>query len=318
MAPIPTTSQSCKRKLPSNLESEVHEETEFGFDRDEDFYKGDTSLIVGPVRVRLYFDINKYCWIVCFKKENNFNDSSAFGDSYFRFTAKQIPNVIKAIENCVAIIQDVAHRDDELTFPITDDKLYYHIEFWNRVFCEKIPSGELILRPFEDNKGCFYVRVLCPKSSQYKDWLGSSCSLGIDYSIQFCALLRRFGNFMMLSNIRRNEMFEAGIDPDMCGLARASPTNEDLMEASAHFGSASRMRANKAIPVSCFPSTSKADTTSNEIILEDPRLIKRVKSVPDVCYDYIFDPNEVKRELDEAESKTKHDDKNPTTEEKQN
>jgi hypothetical protein len=80
------------------------------------------------------------------------------------------------------------------------------MEFWNRVFCEKIPSGELIFRPLEDSKGCCYVRGLCPKSTKYKDWLGSSCSLGIDQTIQFCARHRRFRNFMMLSNIGRNEI----------------------------------------------------------------------------------------------------------------
>jgi hypothetical protein len=43
-----------------------------------------------------------------------------------------------------------------------------------------------------------------------------------------------------------------------------------------------------------------------------------MKSVPDVCHDYTFDPNKVKSELDEAESETKHDDEKLTTEEKQN
>jgi hypothetical protein len=286
-APTPCSSSAVKRKPLADIGNEL-EELEKSFDREDEFYRGESTFKIGPIRVRLYFEPNKYTWLVCFKRDNLFNDSQAHGDSYFRFAASQIANVVRAIEKCVCVIQDVSRMENP-PLRITDVLEFNKVEFWERPCCEKIPTGELILRPYQDKKGSYYVRILAPKDSSYKDWLGSSCSLGIEHSAQFAYLLKRFSEYIVATNHHRNAQIEVGINPDENGFSRPSPTTADLI-IGTHFPPSLR---NNMIRNHSFPSPSSPLAAEDELCTakdlsmkrdlpddaenRDPRLQKKMK-----------------------------------------
>jgi hypothetical protein len=198
-------------------------DADFLFDRDPDFYTGDHSFKIGQFRVRLYSDTLKYTWLVCFKKCN-----ASYPDSFFKFPSSDIPVLVKTIHRFMKDIKlcSVSEKNRK-KFQDTDSNWKF-ATFWNKQFCAKTPSGQVIVRPYADGALTYTIRMLSPKESSYKDWQGQSVSFGVIHCLEFANLLKRFKKFIDVTDALRLTILEGCLDPDHGGLNRASPTLVDL------------------------------------------------------------------------------------------
>jgi len=215
-----------RTRVDSFSESDSESETYCSVDRTEDFWKGPETHKIGFFKIKLYFDPEKFAWVLCFVKNFWMEQVNGQKPSHVVIPASDIPSLAKLLRSCVRQLRLSAFGNEKERQLYLDDSQDYKKEtFWNKSFCVKTPSGRLILRPFKDLSGGYSIRMLSPKSSKtFKDWMGTSVSWGIQDSLEFANLLEKFQRFMKASD----EEFSKTIKNEDDDLVRPSPTQHDL------------------------------------------------------------------------------------------
>jgi len=201
--------------------------SDFPAEREENFFSGPDSFRFGPFSCRLYFEVDKYRWVVCLRRKMKVTDTSEGSDSFLKFAAQDIPFVIKTIKDFIHDIRDCSNC---LLPPLRDkfvdeDASYKNAEYWNRYFCKSTPGKSLIIRPYKDLNGSYFIRMLVPKDTKFKNhWQGVSSSFTVPQALYLIGLLERFQPYILECDAK-NSSAEEGLS--VCP-SRPSPTSDDL------------------------------------------------------------------------------------------
>jgi len=218
---------SKRPRVDFSSDSESDEEALCTVDRTESFWKGAETHKIGFFKIRLYFDPEKFAWVLCFVKNFGINDVNGKKPSHVVIPGSDIPSlaaIIRSIARQLKLSAFGTEKERQLYVDNPDD--YKKETFWNKSFCMKTPSGRLILRPFKDQSGGCSIRMLSPKSSKnFKDWMGTSVTWGIQDSLEFANLLGKFQKFIKLSDDEFQKVIKQSPDQE---LDRPSPTEDDL------------------------------------------------------------------------------------------
>jgi len=208
----------------SDSESEMH----LSFNREEDFFKGPTTHKIGFFKIRLYFDNEKFMWVICLVKNLSTSDVNGQKPSFIVFPASEITSLASNLRNIVRQLRlsSLGSKEDRLLYA-DEPEAYKKDSFWNKPFCVKTSGEKLVLRPYKDPSGGCSVKMLKPKTSaNYRDWQGTSVSWGVQDSLEFANLLERFQKFIKIADEEflkvLNEKKSEGT------LERPSPTKSDL------------------------------------------------------------------------------------------
>jgi hypothetical protein len=119
------------------------------------------------------------------KKINSMNRTSKYGDSFIIYPANDIEFVIDSVKRCARkVVAAAIHQNDIYEDP--NSNAYKTQEFWHSEHSETTPSSQLIIRPFTDSNGSYFVKFLSPTPySEYEDWLGSSVSMNVPLCQEF-------------------------------------------------------------------------------------------------------------------------------------
>jgi hypothetical protein len=221
------------KKRPRFDDSESDDDREISFERQPTFFRGPEVTKIGNFRFKLAYHPTRMNWFVFFRKSNKYNRAGKYGDSYLNFPAQDIDFVIGFARKCIQEIRMAAVTNDRAKFSDQDPNSYKSLEFWHSHYSGISPSELLIMRPFTDQAGSFFLKFLSPRQSTEDDWLGSSVSMSVCDCKEFIKLLELYQVYIRVAdNAMKEKLQNTTVDAlDDESIEMTSPTKEMLSEA---------------------------------------------------------------------------------------
>jgi hypothetical protein len=216
-------------KYPNGIpsESESDEEEEVIFFKKTSFFNKKDSFKFGNFKIKLAVHPTKFSWHCFMKKINSMNRTSKYGDSFIIFPAHDIEFVIDSVKRCARKVVASAIRQDDI-YGDPNPNAYKTQEFWHSEHSEITPSSQLIIRPFTDSNGSYFVKFLSPKSlSEYEDWLGSSVSMNVPLCQEFLQIIEFYYNSYKLYIENYQENLKQTQDAEE-SITFPSPTKDEI------------------------------------------------------------------------------------------
>lgn len=217
-------------------ETESDEEDEVIFFKQPSFFNKNDTFKFGNFKIKLAFHPTKFSWHCFLKKVNGMNRNSKYGDSFIIFPAQDIDFIIECVKKCARKVMVAAIHQDH-TYGDSNPNAYKTQEFWHSEHSEIAPSNQLIIRPFTDSNGSYFVKFLSPKShSEYEDWLGSSVSMNVPLCKSFLEILEMYKVYVenYQRNLQEQTHMKGKPDENPDDITLPSPTKQDICGAVKH------------------------------------------------------------------------------------